>query len=465
MGNREKIIKDLLLNSLVFIKANSIIGNGFFISNKYILTNYHIVKGASEISCSFYFNKNEKKFSANNKFYSEEKDFAILEIKEEYIEDIKNEHSCIFLSKKFPEKDSTSQLSYFYRAFDAENIFDEIIENPIEKIKHPEYNIHNSKFIALKTKNDIKEGHSGSAIYNKESNTVCGIIRGTENNNRKIAVIIPIEEIEFNPVVKESIKNYHNKINLKWLSLLDILKNKEIEKRYLVLPPDNFREFLTSEPWQEVFNKFLKQPENKSNLDYIFTYNKLTVNNENITDIKLLKNFIYLKTLTIKNTKIEDINPIENLYSLEELDLSNNKSLSNIKVIENFDKLKKLNISNTSINSIDLLNSNLELTELKIDNINIKTINSLSYLKNLKTLSLKGIELVDEDINTLLKLTNLENLTCKCKEEQFKNIINSLNNLKNIIIDKKIVSEEKIKKIWEDFKRKNLNDFKDYGYY
>ena len=61
LSNSSYEIKDERFNSVVLIKTKSGLGSGFFISKDEVLTNYHVIEGATNISI---INQNKKRSSA-----------------------------------------------------------------------------------------------------------------------------------------------------------------------------------------------------------------------------------------------------------------------------------------------------------------------------------------------------------------------------------------------------------------
>lgn len=76
-----KYIYSKIVNSTVTIETESGIGSGFFIDNNIIVTNYHVVKGDSEIYC--YLNNSNVKYKISKYFEVDEKSDLILLYSEE----------------------------------------------------------------------------------------------------------------------------------------------------------------------------------------------------------------------------------------------------------------------------------------------------------------------------------------------------------------------------------------------
>ncbi len=454
MGHRTEKIEQLLQNSIVFIKGSNgnDIGNGLFISKEYLITNYHLVEGRinEEVNCSCVNNENCN-FTANVVKYDQEKDFAILKVKLDDIEKISDEHDCAFLSREFPEK---GELVIY-----AGKLQTNIIEEFNIDIKYAEHIGDKFLKVGIASKPIIK-GNSGSAIFDKKTNTVCAIIHGYKDYANETTLIIPTSIIvnSFNEDMKNSFKSYHNKLNLKWLSLLDCINvNKKLDELCTPEPPDDWVKLLKkSTAWRRVFDKFINKDIDKidihnRNVKALFVFKRFVINEEGIENLELIRNFIHLKELTIKNTKITDIKPIENLYALEKLELSNNENLRDIEIINDFVKLKELGLSYTNIESLKPMIDNKNISNLKLDYTNIKDMKSIDTISNLKILSLKGVELDDDIIIALCKL-GLTDLTCKCNESQFIKLINNLDFLRNITINRNCINEEKISNILKENK-------------
>jgi len=459
-----KII-ELYSKSIVLIESR-ISGNGFFISDEYIITNYHVVRNSDKIKGIFK-DCSGKNFSIDLSIfdYNIDQDYAILNVVDFTAI---NKHNCVFLAETFPSPNNHYELMYSslkYTRFKGKKGIIQKYDNSCKKIIQKESYYINDTFISIEVKEAVEKGSSGSPILDKISKKVCGVISlGDNKDKRHFAKVIPIEKIKLPRKVKKSIREYHNRTNLKWLSLLNI---EEIEKQYHPLPPKNWLKNL-SESWKKEFHHFtdplgVNEIEETDRFERLFDFKKLTINTESISKLEPLRNFIHLKKLVITNTKITSIHPIENLVKLEKLDLSNNKKLIKIDPIEGFYKLQELDLSNTAITSITPIINNLNLQKLNLSNTIINNIQEVDQLVNLKTLVLKELDI--DDFSFLYEFDNLKSLTCKCNEVQFKYLINKLK-LEYISINSNFINSEEIKNIWEQYVAKyRPAQFYDYNFY
>ncbi len=90
------------------------------------------------------------------------------------------------------------------------------------------------------------------------------------------------------------------------------------------------------------------------------------------------------------------------LYALETLSLADN-SISNISALSNMGGLVSLNLSNNDISDVSPLSSLVGLRTLYLDNNPIKDFSPLCVLPNLTSLSIKGIEISEAQLEALSK--------------------------------------------------------------
>lgn len=191
----------------------------------------------------------------------------------------------------------------------------------------------------------------------------------------------------------------------------------------------------------------------KDNTSYMESFNtmtgleKLSVRDNDLSDIEFITKITNLKELDISGNKIVNIEIITALYSLEYLDISNNL-ISNINSITYLQKLKYLNINNNNISEIDSISScyYLEkldignnpiasttitaigtlsyLTELSVANLSIDAtvIYSLGYLNNLTSLNMEGIKVELTKLSNCVNLTNLNISNTQITSDDLYNI-------------------------------------------
>jgi internalin A len=158
----------------------------------------------------------------------------------------------------------------------------------------------------------------------------------------------------------------------------------------------------------------------------------LTLSNNQISDIKFLKLFPFLKSLNLSYNEISDISNIKSLKKLESLNLSYNQvsdissigSLTNLKTLilnnnlindassfVNLSELNYLNLNENKVSELDFLCELPELLDLKLGNNMIFDIYYLENLKKIKSLQLNNNNLEDISVLEDLKELNFLNLS------------------------------------------------------
>ena len=115
---------------------------------------------------------------------------------------------------------------------------------------------------------------------------------------------------------------------------------------------------------------------------------KLDLRDNSISDISALVDLQKLEWLCLWNNKVEDIRPLMTLIKLKHLDMDNNQ-VKDLAVIEHLTSLEALWLSGNPLDDIKVLTS----------------------LPELRRLGLKNTGLTDEDLDVLIKLTKLTELT------------------------------------------------------
>lgn len=125
-----------------------------------------------------------------------------------------------------------------------------------------------------------------------------------------------------------------------------------------------------------------------SPLRYVSNLTKLNLSGNRISNITILSGLSNLEELTLSNNYITTTNNIfSNLASLKYLDISHNL-LNNLESITESPALNSLNVQYNNIEDIDQIKFLSELWSLNIANNNIWNINSLLYLTKLSYINL-----------------------------------------------------------------------------
>ncbi|NPD45500.1 MULTISPECIES: leucine-rich repeat domain-containing protein [unclassified Lentimicrobium] len=178
--------------------------------------------------------------------------------------------------------------------------------------------------------------------------------------------------------------------------------------------------------WKEVFMKTQKwdNTPNTKELHQLIKQTELNIeNNRNITSIKELENFVFLKNLRISGTQVSDVNSLSKLSRIQTLDLSQTPIL-NLDVLAELPLLESVNISNTQINYLDWVEQLTKLQLLDISGTQVKSLKSLSTLYMLETLIAYNTRIANlKPLSELVSLRKLKIYNTKVsskKVDQFK---------------------------------------------
>ncbi len=192
----------------------------------------------------------------------------------------------------------------------------------------------------------------------------------------------------------------------------------------------------------------------------------------NKEELQEVRNLPYIKEILIKDANIEDLSVLNDLKGLEKVNVFyskvnfsklNNSNIKEVNIISSYvinddlsslsnSNIKKLDLDGSYITSIYSLKNVISLEELSLNSIsNLRSLDIVTYLPNLKILNFKGSEdLIDGNVFNYIKNNNIIGrnydsskymyLNGTKYEDELNKIIHSLNldNLSNI---------EKIRKI------------------
>jgi len=137
---------------------------------------------------------------------------------------------------------------------------------------------------------------------------------------------------------------------------------------------------------------------------------ELDLRGQNIVDLSPLSLCTKLVKLDLRDNAIADISALVDLQELEWLCLWNNK-VENISPLMSLSKLKHLDLDNNSVKDLSVIPYLTNIEALWISSNPLEDIEVLTQLPNLRRLGLKNTDLQDEDLDVLIKLTKLTELT------------------------------------------------------
>jgi internalin A len=161
---------------------------------------------------------------------------------------------------------------------------------------------------------------------------------------------------------------------------------------------------------------------------------ELSLEQNQISDIKPLSNLTNLTELSLGGNQISDIKPLSNLTKLTSLSLTGNQ-ISDIKPLSNLTKLTSLSLTGNQMSNLT------NLTVLWLEGNQISDIKPLSNLTNLTVLSLEGNQI--SDIKPLSNLTKLTSLSLEGNQISDIKPLSNLTKLTSLSLEKNQISDIK----------------------
>ena len=214
--------------SVVHLKCKndktSTVGSGIVYEEKnnflYVVTNYHIIKGYSNIVA---YDSDFNKETAKIINYDEEKDIAVLSIKR----GLNVKKASFDFNVKLKNKEDVYVLTSFQNKDSSYIVKDAIVAKTNEKIK-----LDDKNFDVIKLSYNIENGDSGSPVINKNGKVI-GMIFLRDKNVLHYGYAMPINFVM--KQVKKLINNISNGLNLG--ALMTNSSNKELLKEYKIESP------------------------------------------------------------------------------------------------------------------------------------------------------------------------------------------------------------------------------------
>lgn len=142
---------------------------------------------------------------------------------------------------------------------------------------------------------------------------------------------------------------------------------------------------------------------------------ELDLRSLSITDISALAKCTKLTKLDLRENNISNLDALSGLTELSWLCLWNNE-IEDIAALLPLSKLSYLDLDDNNVSNLAPLGSLENLEELWLSGNDPKNLNFLSSMPKLRRLGLKEIELTEEDVNSLCKVTTLEELAIERNE-------------------------------------------------
>ncbi len=179
-------IYDLCSKSVVEVNAGYSLGSGFYIEKKRIVTNYHVIEGATSLTVK---TMDDKEYAVLKVVgYSKDLDLAVLEVDHSGTPLKRNTHNYTMGEKTYTIGSSLGLTNTFS---------DGIITNPSRKIDNTEY---------IQTNTAISHGNSGGPLINAYGEVI-GITTASYSDGQNLNLAIKISELDKldldNPITTE----------------------------------------------------------------------------------------------------------------------------------------------------------------------------------------------------------------------------------------------------------------------
>ena len=127
---------------------------------------------------------------------------------------------------------------------------------------------------------------------------------------------------------------------------------------------------------------------------------RLTINNQGVSDLKPLANKEFLLELNAQNNPISSLKPIEESLLLELLNIENTQ-VEDLGPLSKMNNLITLNASGTPVKSLKPLSGLLRLENLFVNNTNVRSISPVENIPSLKQLKIYNTKVKKRSVEQL----------------------------------------------------------------
>ena len=127
---------------------------------------------------------------------------------------------------------------------------------------------------------------------------------------------------------------------------------------------------------------------------------RLTINNQGVSDLKPLTNKEFLMELNAQNNPISSLSPIESSILLELLNIENTQ-IKDLGPLSKMNNLITLNASSTSVKSLKPLSGLMKLENLFVNNTNVRSISPVENIPSLKQLKVYNTKVKKRAVESL----------------------------------------------------------------
>lgn len=129
-----------------------------------------------------------------------------------------------------------------------------------------------------------------------------------------------------------------------------------------------------------------------------------------LREIECLSVCTELRKLTLADNEISDLSPLMNLQNLERLRLAGNQ-ISDLRPLMGLSTLRQLDVSRNAVGDTSALGGMEKLQSLDLSDNPVKDFSGLKKLRNLEALRLENTGITDEDLPVLYEMNKLNLLT------------------------------------------------------
>ena len=127
---------------------------------------------------------------------------------------------------------------------------------------------------------------------------------------------------------------------------------------------------------------------------------RLTINNQGVSDLSPLANKEFLLEFNAQNNPIASLDPIESSTLLELLNIENTQ-IQDLAPLSRMNNLITLNASGTAVKSLKPLSGLLKLENLFVNNTDVRSISPVENMPSLKQLKVYNTKVKKRDIEKL----------------------------------------------------------------
>ena len=143
-------------------------------------------------------------------------------------------------------------------------------------------------------------------------------------------------------------------------------------------------------------------------LKYMVNLTRLTLSNNNITDLTPLQDLTLLQDLRLSGNDITDVSPLAGITSLQYIDLRDNVNLTDLSPLSGLTNMTEFNFYGTSVQDISFMKDWTKMEYLEVSCVGETDLSVLSGLTNVKNINFNGTGNVITDLSFMTNMTKLQ---------------------------------------------------------